>query len=88
VLWFDTNVSEVHFTLKMGAAWISATLVSYHNTMKHQNPENLNMGHHCCESLKKLFIKFIKNATWYNTCKATDQHHLMGRLRMHGVQDL
>jgi hypothetical protein len=33
----------LHFTLKMEAAWFSKTLVSYHNTAWHYNPEDLNM---------------------------------------------
>jgi hypothetical protein len=31
--------------LKMKAAWIFKTLLSYYNTTRHHNPENLNLLH-------------------------------------------
>jgi len=34
------------------AAWTSETLVSYHNTTQGRNPEDLDLKHHCRESLK------------------------------------
>jgi hypothetical protein len=63
VLWYDTNIAEVHaasvFTLKVEAAWTSGTLVSYHITTQHYNPKDLELNIHCCENLKKSLFTLV-----------------------------
>jgi len=41
-----------HFTLRIKTAWTSESLVSYHNAIRRCNPEDLDLKHHHCESLK------------------------------------
>jgi hypothetical protein len=59
----------VKFTLKMGSARSSETLVSYHNITQFHNPEELDLNLHRCEKQKspiwstilRLWLEIIKH---------------------------
>jgi hypothetical protein len=48
-MWDDANISGDHavsiLTLKMEAAWSFKTMVSYHITKQHLNPEDYDLKH-------------------------------------------
>jgi hypothetical protein len=50
-----TNISEA---LKMAAAWASETLLTYYNTTRRHNSEDLDLKHHSRDSLKTR-MRFI-----------------------------
>jgi hypothetical protein len=50
------NINTVT-ALNMEAARSSETLISYHNTTWHHNPEDINLKLHCHEKLKFAFQK-------------------------------
>jgi hypothetical protein len=51
-MWYDTNITEAHatiiFRVKMEEAWSSTTLVTYHNTTRRPNPEDLDSNPFIC----------------------------------------
>jgi len=42
------------FTLKLKAAWTSDTLVSFHTTVRYENPEDLNLNLHLKSRIRPL----------------------------------
>jgi hypothetical protein len=68
VLWWDTDVLEVHtassFRVKMKAASTSKTSVSYYNSTRRHNPEDVYFKHRRRESLKiriftEIYVGFL-----------------------------
>jgi len=45
------HIPTLYFTLKMGTACFSETLVSYHITARHHKPEACDMSLHRCGNL-------------------------------------
>jgi hypothetical protein len=72
-----TNISEdlaAFFTLKMEAARSSKTLVSYHNTTQHHNPEELILNVYCSENFKSRnqTITFLKKPLSFSLNKGKE----------------
>jgi len=50
LLCLGTFPGTMNLTLKIEATTFSKTLVCYHNTVQHHNPQDLEFNHHCYEN--------------------------------------